>query len=394
MPKRRGDGEGSIYQTKDGRWRAEVSLGYKPGGMPIRKVIYGRTRVDVADALKKALRDQQLGINVKPERQTVEAFLNAWLENTAKPKNRPQTVRSYKWLIDCHLAPRLGKLTLDKLTPQRVQEFLAERHASGLSAGTVKHLRATLRAALSHAERWGLVHRNVAKLVVVPTGERFKAVVLAPDQAREFLRIAAVSKQGPLLATAISLGLRRGELLGLRWCDVDLDECSVRVNHSLERSKGAGLILCQPKSEKAKRQLRLPAITVQALREQRERQSMARQWAGTRWREGDYVFTTGIGTPLPPEKVNGELTAVLTAAKLPRIRFHDLRHSCASLLLSLGVHPKLVQETLGHSTFQLTMDTYSHVIPALRNEVADRMDSVFSPTPTTAPTRNGSERIQ
>ena len=394
MAKRRGDGEGSIYQAKDGRWRAEVSLGYKPNGKPKRKVIYGKTRVEVAGELKKTLREQQLGINVKPERQTVAAFLQSWLDDTAKPKNRPQTVRSYKWLIESHLVPGLGKVTLDKLAPQQVQEFLAERHASGLSAGTVKHIRATLRAALSHAERWGLVHRNVAKLVIVPSGERYKALVLTPEQAREFLKFAVVSKQGPLLTTAISLGLRRGELLALRWCDVDLEECSLRVTHSLERAKGAGLKLSEPKSEQAKRQLRLPAITVQALREQRERQTMARQWAGSRWREGDFIFTTGIGTPLPPETVNPELAAVLTAAKLPKIRFHDLRHSAASLLLAQGVHPKLVQETLGHSTFQLTMDTYSHVIPALRNEVADRMDSVFGLTPTNAPTNSTIGRVQ
>ena len=394
MPKRRGDGEGSIYQAKDGRWRAEVSLGYKPDGKARRKVIYGRTRVEVADTLKKTLREQQLGVNVKPERQTVAIFLRAWLEGTAKTKNRPQTVRSYKWLVESHLVPGLGKLQLDKLTPQAVQAFLAERHASGLSAGTVKHLRATLRSALSHAERWGMVYRNAAKLVVIPQGERYKASILTPEQARAFLKVAAVCKQGPLLTCAITLGLRRGELLGLRWCDVDLEATTLHVRHSLERIKGQGLKLTQPKSERAKRELRLPAVTVEALREQIERQRMARQWAGTGWHDIGFIFTTTVGTPLPPETVNRELTGALTAAKLPKMRFHDLRHSCATLLLSLGVHPKLVQETLGHSTFQLTMDTYSHLIPALRNEVADRMDSVFAPTPTGAPTKPVRQTVQ
>ncbi len=394
MAKRRGDGEGSIYETTDGRWRAEVSLGYQANGKPRRKVIYGRTRLDVSEALKRTLREQQVGINVKPERQTVSSFLDSWLDGTVRPKNRPQTLRSYSWLVNTHLKPHLGKLTLEKLSPQRVQTFLAERHSSGLSAGTVKHIRATLRAALSHAHRWGLVHQNAAKLVTIPRGDRYKPSVLAPTEAREFLRIASAHRSGPLLITGITMGLRRGELLALRWRDIDLETASIHVRHSLERVKGRGLNLSEPKSEKAKRSLRLPGVTVKALTEQRQAQQVARQWAGSRWVDGDFVFTTSIGTPLPPETVNGELASALEAARLPHIRFHDLRHSCASLLLSLGVHPKLVQETLGHSTFALTMDTYSHMIPALRNEVADRMDSVFSSTPTNAPTKSERATVQ
>lgn len=394
MAKRRGDGEGSIYQAVDGRWRAEVSLGYKPDGKVKRKIIYGRTRADVSASLKKTLREQQLGINVRPERQTLSDFLQIWLEGTVAPKNRPQTLRSYQWIIESHLKPGLGKLSLEKLGPQRVQDFLAERHASGLSAGTVKHIRATLRAALSQAHRWQLVHQNAAKLVTVPRGERYKPTVLTPEQARVFLAAAKSHRNGSLLTTAITLGLRRGEILGLRWTDVDLQEGMLHVRHSLEREKGAGLRLSPPKSERAKRSLRLPAITLQALVEQRDRQEVDRQWAGSRWKDLDFIFTTSIGSPLPPEKVNGELSAVLTAAKLPKIRFHDLRHTSATLLLSLGVHPKLVQETLGHSTFQLTMDTYSHMMPTLRNEVADRMDSVFAPTPTNAPTKKSTVVIQ
>ena len=368
-------------------------MGYKPDGKPLRKIVYGRTRADVARDLTKVLGEKQRGINVRPERQTVAAFLASWLEDTVSPKNRPQTLRSYAWIVNTHLSPHLGKLTLEKLSPQRIQAFLAERHASGLSVGTVKHVRATLRAALSHAHRWGLVHQNAAKLVVIPRADRYKPAVLAPEQARKFLTVAKDHRSGALLITAITLGLRRGELLALRWSDVDISSSSLHVRHSLERSKGAGLILSEPKSERAKRTLRIPGVTLAALVRHQEEQRVARHWAGTAWKEGDFVFTSSVGTPLAPEKVNGELLSALDLAGLPKIRVHDLRHSCASLLLALGVHPKLVQETLGHSTFTLTMDTYSHMIPALRNEVADQMDKVFAQTPTSAPTKPPTDLI-
>lgn len=184
---RRGSGEGSIFQRADGRWAAQITVGRTDAGRVKYKTTYGKTRGAVSEALKKALRDQQTGMEIAPERQTVATFMASWLKTVVAVKNRPRTAASYGWLVTTHITPGLGKITLEKLTPQHVREFLAERHASGLSATTIKHMRATLRSALSHAEREGLVHRNVAKLVVVPKGERFQATVFTPDQAREFL---------------------------------------------------------------------------------------------------------------------------------------------------------------------------------------------------------------
>ncbi len=393
MSKRRGDGEGSIYETKDGRWRAEVSLGYKPDGKPKRKIIYGKTRAEVAGDLKKALQNQQLGINISPEKQTVAVFLQSWLDDVVTLKNRPQTVRSYGWIIGSHLIPGLGKTTLDKLTPQHIQTFLAERHATGLSATTIKHIRATLRAALSHAERQGSVHRNAAKLVTIPRAVRFEPTVLTPEQAGAFLKHLIGHSHEALYVTALTMGLRRGELLGLRWADVDFETGYVDVRNALHRVKGVGLKLSDPKSSKAKRKLRIPQVCLASLAGWRSRQAVQKQWAGKRWEEGDFVFTGGTGKPLHPDDISRELPAILKAAGLPKARLHDLRHACATLLLSMGVSAKMVQETLGHSSYQLTMDTYSHALPALRNEVADRMDAVFAPTPTSAPTNDQRERV-
>jgi integrase len=380
MANRRGSGEGSIYRRKDGRWCAQVSLGYRPGGKPHRKLLYGKTRNEVSEAMKRTLRDQQLGLTISSERQTLKQFLTDWLENSVKPKNKQLTHRSYEWIIRIHLIPGLGKLQLVQLTPQKLQAFINERSATGLSAATVKHINAALRAALSQAHRWQLVHQNAAKLVTLPRSVRYQPTILAPEQARELLAFVRGRRFEALFTVALTMGLRRGEILGLRWIDLDLDKGLLNVRHSLERVKGEGLRLAEPKSERAKRQLRIPQICLMALLSHRLVQNKERQWAGSKWQDGGFIFTTGLGTPTHPDDISRLLPAVLKAAKLPKVRFHDLRHSCATLLLSLGVHPKLVQETLGHSSYQLTMDTYSHMIPALRNEVADRMDEILATT--------------
>jgi integrase len=267
-----------------------------------------------------------------------------------------------------------------KLTPQRLQAFINERHTSGLSAATVKHINATLRAALSQAHRWQVVHQNAAKLITLPRSVRYEPTILTADQAKELVAFLRDHRHEALFTAALTLGLRRGETLGLRWSDIDLEKGTLQVCHSLERVKGEGLRLSEPKSDRAKRVLRIPQICLIALQKQKLVQDQERAWAGSKWHHDGFVFTTRLGTPMHPDEISHLFQKVLTDAGLPSVRFHDLRHSCATLLLSLGVPAKLVQETLGHSSYQLTMDTYSHMIPALRNEVADRMDEIFSTT--------------
>jgi integrase len=187
MAKRRGSGEGSIFQRKDGRWCGQIWLGYRREGLPNRKLVYGKTRSEVSDTVKRLLRDQQMGLRITDGRQTLGSFLADWLENTVKRKNKQLTVRSYDWIIRIHIAPQLGKLPLTKLTPQRLQLFINERHASGLSAATVKHINATLRAALSQAQRWQLIHQNAAKLITLPRSARYLPSILTPEQAKKLL---------------------------------------------------------------------------------------------------------------------------------------------------------------------------------------------------------------
>jgi integrase len=392
VAKRRGSGEGSIYRSKDGRWRGEISLGHSPEGKPLRKIIYGKDQAEVLKEVTRIRGKRVAGRKVSHSKQTLADFLLSWLEDTVKLTNRASTYRSYEWIVRFHLIPGLGKLTLEKLNPQVLQAFVTSRSKSGLSPATVKHINATLKAALSQAEDWELVDRNVAKLVKLPRAQKYKPTFLSPEQAKAFLLFTAEHKQSALFSVALSLGLRRGEISGLRWEDIDFAAGMLKVTHSLQRSKGLGLQLGDPKSSKAQRLLRLPQVCVQALIRQKENQRIAREWCGTEWKQTGFVFTTGIGTPMPPEILSREFKEAIAAAGLPDMRLHDLRHSCAVLLLAQGVHPKLVQETLGHSTYQLTMDTYSHMIPQLRNEVADRMDEILSPT--NAPTKMPAARLQ
>jgi integrase len=220
--------------------------------------------------------------------------------------------------------------------------FINERHGSGLSATTVKHINATLRAALSQAQRWQLVHQNAAKLITLPRSAPYLPSILTPEQAKQLLEFLDGHKHEALLNVALTMGLRRGEVLGLRWSDIDLVSRSMSVRHSLERVRGQGLQLSEPKSVRSKRSLTIPQVCANALARHKVSQEKTRTWAGTKWKNTDFVFTSDIGTPLHPDDVSRLLPKILDEAKLPRVRFHDLRHSCASLLLSLGVPAKLV----------------------------------------------------
>ncbi len=378
---RRGANEGTIRERKDGRWEARV-LVTRPDGRRTRRSLLGRTRAAVRDKLQAALRGEASGLPLPAERMTVGAFLDHWLRDSAKPSVRPRTYVSYASVVRVHLAPGLGQLPLARLSPQHVQTFLNAKSASGLSPRTVGYLRAVLRQALGQAERWGMVTRNVARLAEPPRIPRREVSPLSPEEARRFLDAIRGDRLEALYLVALGVGLRQGEILGLAWSDVDLEASTVTVRHALQRVDGA-LVLVEPKSATSRRVIALPALVRDALRAHRLRQRTERLLAGSRWQDDsrDLVFRTTVGTPMDGIAVTRRFQAVLRQAGLPRQRFHDLRHACASLLLAQGVAPRVVMETLGHSQISLTLNTYSHVIPALGRAAADQMDAVLGPRP-------------
>jgi integrase len=375
---RRGRNEGTIRHRADGRWEARVVL-TASDGRRVRQSFIARTRAAATEKLHEALRLESRGSAQPSNRLTVGVFLEQWLE-AVRPRVRPLTFDCYRGVVRRHLEPGLGHLSLARLSPQQTQLFLNGRSAAGLSPRTVAMTRAILRQALGQAERWDLVTRNVAKLAQPPRVPRHQIRPLTPAETGRFLVYIHGDRLEALYLMALAVGLRQGELLGLAWSDLDLDVATVTVRRALQRIEGR-LTLVEPKSATSHRTIALPAIVVAALREHAARQRRARFLAGARWRDDarDLVFTTTIGTPLDGITVTRRFQALLRAGGLPRQRFHDLRHLCASLLLVQGVAPRVVMETLGHSQISLTMNTYSHVVQALARDAADRMDSLLGP---------------
>jgi len=370
---KRANGEGSIYRRRsDARWASSIPL---PNGK--RKHFLGKTREEVAKKLTAALKARDDGLPIVSDRQTVSQFLKKWLTDKVTPSTRESTLRGYESKIRMHIVPALGNVTLGKLTPQRLQSFFNEKLKSGLSPRTVHHLRAILRAALADAVKWGLVMRNVADLIDPPRVPHEEVQALAPAEAQELLAAVKGTRLEALYSVALALGLRQGEALGLRWEDIDFDAATLRVRRSLQRIGGAFQFV-EPKTARSHRTLALPNIAAIALREHRTRQLKERLAAGPMWDEHGLVFARANGSPLYGSNVTREFQRMLEHAGLRRLRFHDMRHACASLLIAQGVHPRIVMETLGHSQIGITMNLYSHVLPEAQRQAASKMDAVLT----------------
>ncbi len=372
---RRGKHEGSIYQREDGRWVGVAHLGYKDGKRK-RKYIYGKTRAEVARKLNKTLEQQQQGLPVVDERQTVAQFLTHWLEDIGRPSLRPRTFSSYQMIITHHLIPVLGRIRLAKLSPQDVQTYMNEKRESGLSPRTVTYHRAVLRKALNDGLRWGVVVRNVAALARPPKRVKPERRYLTPEEARSFLSAVAGHRLEALFTVALAVGLRQGEALGLRWEDVDLEKGIISTRVQLQRIDGH-LRLVDLKSETSHRSIALPEVALHALQDHRRRQLEERLAEGPRWEDHGLVFTTGLGRPLDPRNITTQFHRLRDAAGLPWLTFHGLRHGFGSLLAAQGVHPRVAMELMGHSQIGLTMEIYTHVAPELAHEAASKIDDIL-----------------
>jgi integrase len=366
---RRARETGSIYQRSDGRWAAAI----RHDGRRIS--LYGSTRKEVTGKLAEAGRSIAETGAVRSDRLTVDAYLDQWLE-AVKPSLRPRTLGSYRDVLRLHVRPVLGRHVLARLTAADVQNVISAQLAAGRSARSVQYVHALIRAALGKAERWGLVARNVARLVDAPRVRRSEVRPLTPDQSAALLASVSGTQDETLYLAALGLGLRQGELLGLRWADVDLDAGTVAVRHTLQRIDGAP-VLADPKTDKSRRTVTAPGPVVVALREHRRRQIADRLAAGPEWSDGDFVFTRDLGEPLDGSTVLHRFQRQLAAVGLPRVSFHSLRHACASYLLAAGVPMKVVQEVLGHSQLSTTADVYSHVAPELQREAAARLGAIL-----------------
>jgi integrase len=369
--KKRGAGEGSPRLRSDGRWEIRFSAD------GTSRSVYGKTEAEARKKHRAAIRDLEDGLALAAGNQTVAQFLTHWLEDVARPRVRASSYRHYEQMLRLHVVPGLGRIPLTKLTPAQVQRLLNEKSKAGLAPRTVGHIRAVLRDALNQACRWGLVTRNAAALATPPRLPKSYVRPLSAEQARAFLAFSKDDRLGPLFAVALSTGLRQGELLGLAWEDVDFERSTIRVRRALQRVEGKPTFV-EPKSESGRRTITVPAAAMAAFRTQRSRQREQRLAAGDRWQEWGLVFSSSKGTPLDGPNVNHHLHKILKEAGLPKQRFHDLRHGCASLLLAAGVPARTIMGILGHSQISLTMNTYAHLSPSLEQEAADALDRVLA----------------
>lgn len=369
---RRGHNEGSYTQRKDGRWMGRVTLANGK-----RHAFYGKTKDEVKEQLLDALKNRKDDRPIISTKQTVAQFLTQWLETT-KPTIRLSTFVRYEEYVRLHTLPELGKVKLARLTPQHLQKLYALKLAGGLSPMTVRHLHAIMHRALGQALRWGMVAVNVAEAVDPPRTKRQEIKTLTPEEARMLIGASQGTRFEGLYMLAISTGLRQGEMLGLRWKDVDLEAGSVQVVGSLQRSHH-GLAISEPKTASSRRKVILTDAAKNVLRQHRIRQMEERLKAGPLWEDNGLVFPNEMGKPMDAGNLlRRYFSPLLKKAGLAHIRFHDLRHSAATILLSQGINPKVIQEMLGHSSITLTLDTYSHVLPTMQREATAAMDAVLS----------------
>jgi integrase len=376
MMGRRGNGEGSISRRKDGRWEAKYTAHTADG--PKRRALYGKTRKEAADKLAKVLADRASGYTFDTENMTVGEYLDRWLKDTDQGSVRTSTYERHEQIVRLHLKPALGRVKHSKLTPAHLQGLYRDKLDSGLSPATVQKIHAVLHKALAQALKWNMIPRNAADVVKAPRPAPEEMHPLSPDEARRLIEAVSGDALEALYVLAVQTGMRQGELLALKWEDVDLNEGVIHIRRTLMR-RGGRVALGEPKTKGSRRPVHLTDMAVAVLKTHLERQLEEIERLGDLYRDNGLVFTSGVGTLINPTNLRRRSFApMLQRAGLPRVRFHDLRHTCATLLFSKGAHPKHVQGLLGHATVAITLDTYSHVIPGMGNYTARAMEDVFS----------------
>ena len=382
MAKKRANGEGSIRKRKDGRWEGRYTAGHDPEtGKAIYKNVLGRSQAEVKEKLRQAIGETQALDITKAGKYTVGEWMEVWFQDYAKIKVRPSSHQTYQGYIHNHIRPNIGDIPLEKLTSLDLQKFYkklltegrvdrveAKGQPKGLSAKTVRNIHQILSSALKLAQEQRLILTNPAEGCALPRVEHQEMKTLTTVQLASFFREARESGVFELYYLELATGLRRGELLGLKWEDVDLERGDLRVRRQVSRINGE-VVEAPLKTKNAYRTLPLAEDTVSVLREQR------RKVGNSPW-----VFPSPNGGPISPDSVLHMLHRVLKRAGLPKVRFHDLRHTFATLALQNGVDVKTVSGMLGHFSAGFTLDTYAHITSAAQRQAAQTMGSVLSET--------------
>ena len=370
MAKRRGNGEGSIYRRKDGKWCAVLTIGHDQNGKRKRRYLYGRTKAEVLEKIHALRGDQRAGLVVEASRVRVGEFAQNWLENVARLRVRITTLSTYETQVRLHIVPHLGGIRLNQLTPLHLQAWQATLERIRVSPRQRQSTHVLLKTILGRALKLGLIARNPMDAIEKPRVARKEIQMLTPDQIRSLLATAKGHRLEALAILAIATGARQGELFGLQWKDIDLDAGTVTIQRTLIEARGK-LEFGEPKTARSRRRIDLPGYAVTALRAHRGRQTATPH-------PTVLVFTDTEGNPLRKSNFTRRVWhRWLKSAELPRVKFHSLRHSHITALLADGGNLKAVAERVGHSRTSMTADVYAHAVEGMQQELAARLDRLF-----------------
>lgn len=378
MSKKRGHNEGGITKRKDGRWQGTITIGKNNDGSQRRQYIYGKTRSEVAEKINKLIFEINNGTFVdKKKSPTLKEWLNFWLTTYKKNKLKPNTYDQYESMVRVHLVPELGHHMLVDLTEAMIQNFYNNLFAEGLSARTINIAHIVLSSALKKAIKSRLIMYNACEAVELPKQVKKERRVLTPEEQKQLLKILKTDEQGAMYIFALFTGLRRGEVLALKWSDVDFETGTISVSKSLNRVKTyvdsgdkTKLVVSEPKTQTSKRIIPVVDALIPLLEKQRELTADNNKF--------DLVFPSEAGGYIDPGNYNRKFYKLVKKAGLPKANPHSLRHSFATRALEMGVDLKTTQELLGHSSINITADLYTHSLMKHKKKELRKLKSVFS----------------
>jgi len=375
---RRSNNEGSITKRPNGTWRAQVSIDGK------RISHNGNTKAECQRWLRKMIEQIEQGLTYAGSQMTLEEFLSKWIL-TVRTSLRPKTAHQYEQLINRYILPALGKLKVKDLRPEIVDDFYQKQLKAEVGVRTVKYIHSVLHAGLEKAVKLGLIGRNPVDGATPPRLVNKEMQVLDESQVTQFLLGVQGDRNEALFHLAIKTGMRQGELLGLKWIDLDWVSGYLQVRRQVQRIDGKGFVFCEPKTRAGRRTIELGETMLQTLREHFNGQRLEKLVVGTRWQENDLIFPSTIGTPLDLRNLLRDFKEILEKVDLPDIRFHDLRHTAASIMLKHNIPVVTVSRILGHSKPSVTLDVYGHLIPGMQSVAAKIMDEVITPIKVSIP---------
>jgi integrase len=371
---------GHIVKRGKDSYSVVISLGLDPttGKRKRQWVAVKGSKKDAEKKLSDMLHQIDTGTFIRPSKTNLATYLETWLTDYVRANLSPKTAEGYEHIFHKYVVPALGNLSLIQLKPEHLQNYYSEILNKGLSSTTVRHHHTVIHKALQTAVKWGLLNRNVADAVELPRPRRTEMQTWDEHEIGEFLEVAQTSPLYDLFYISLYTGMRRSELLGLKWSDIDLIIGSISVNRALHHLRDGSDLFTAPKTAKGRRTIALPPSAILVLKKHWEKQVAERLLIGGVVCKDDLVFASPEGKPLRPDSVTHAWIKLVRRSGLKYIRLHDARHTHASILLKQGVHPKIAQERLGHATIAITLDTYSHLVPGLQEAAALRFDEALS----------------